>query len=109
MSHYIGYACICMEMIKWICNCITSDKSHLLKINTSDQCGLPSILPNTASRILSQHSFVDLELHFQLHNPEQQSSMNDEANSVSKLTHKEDKKMYWNLTCNMCLDILDVQ
>lgn len=60
-----------METIMWICNYIASDKNQLLKINTSDQCGLPSILPNTSSRILSPHFFVDLELHFQLHNPEQ--------------------------------------
>ena len=66
-----------MEIIKLIYNYVASEKSHLLMFNTSDQCGLPSILPNTASRILSPHSFVDLELHFQPHNPEQRSSMID--------------------------------
>lgn len=51
---------------------------------TNDQCGLLSILPNTSSKILSPHSFVGLEWHFQLHNPGQRKKNSAQQPSISE-------------------------
>lgn len=56
------------------------------ELYTLDQCGWPSIWPSTSLEILSLHSLVGLEWHFQLHIPE--SRTRPERRKIGYETHQ---------------------